>query len=64
MTERWLCDGICGRHFASTKNRIQLDRRLEARPNSCEHIPYLEICTDCESYEKRWRNKRRRNGST
>jgi hypothetical protein len=60
MTDLWQCDG-CGRHFTSTKNRIQLMVRIVSGSGSYEDIPYLDICTDCEGYEKRSRDNRSRN---
>jgi hypothetical protein len=53
MTDSWLCDGECGRHFNSTKNRVRLERKICIGPNKNEYITYLDICTDCEQYEKR-----------
>jgi hypothetical protein len=58
MTESWLCDGVCGRHFTSGKNRIQLERKFVFDSKSNEYIPYLDLCTECESYCKKggsWR---------
>ena len=52
MTDSWQCD-ICERYFTGTKNRVQLMRKLATGPNSYEYIPYEDMCTDCESYEKK-----------
>jgi hypothetical protein len=53
MTDSWQCD-ICGRHFTSTENRIQLERKIRNGANKPEYISSLEICTDCELYIKKW----------
>jgi transcriptional regulator NrdR family protein len=64
MTEPWQCE-VCGRYFTSKKNRIQLMLRVVSVSGSHENFPYLDICTDCESDEKKRRIKRSRNdGST
>jgi hypothetical protein len=57
MTESWQCD-VCNRHFISPKNRIQLELKLVFGSKSNEYIPYLDLCTECESYCKKrgsWR---------
>jgi hypothetical protein len=53
MTDSWQCD-VCGRRFTSTENRIQLERKIRNSVNKSEYISYLEICTDCELYIKKW----------
>jgi hypothetical protein len=52
MTDSWQCD-LCGRHFTGPKNRIQLERKVAIGPNPPENIPYLDLCIDCESYDKK-----------
>jgi hypothetical protein len=52
MTDSWQCD-ICGRHFTSTENRIQLERKIRNGSNKYEYISYLEMCADCELYVKK-----------
>jgi hypothetical protein len=60
MTDLWQCD-LRGRNFASTKNRVELVRKIHNGSNSYEYISYQDICTDCELYSKKWNEKRRRN---
>jgi hypothetical protein len=60
MAETWKCD-TCGRHFTSTKNRIELVRKIRRGPNSSNYMAYQDICTDFESYDKKMAEKRRRN---
>jgi hypothetical protein len=62
MTDSWQCD-ICGRHFTSTENRIELVRKTRNGPN-CEYIPYQDFCTDCELYVKKMAERRMRNHDT
>ena len=52
MMDSWQCE-VCGRHFTSTKNWIQLMRRVVRSAGSQEDYPYLDICTDCERWIKR-----------
>jgi hypothetical protein len=58
MTESWQCE-VCGQHFTSKKNRIQLMVRVVSISGSQEDLPYLDICTDCELDEKKRRSWRR-----
>jgi predicted nucleic-acid-binding Zn-ribbon protein len=55
MTNSWQCDK-CGRHFISTEKRIELARKLPNGP-SYEYIPYQDMCTDCELYDKKMSEK-------
>lgn len=63
MTDSWQCD-TCDRHFNSSKNRIELVRKLRRGLNSYEYISYQDLCTDCELYDKKMTAKRRRNHTT
>lgn len=62
MTSSWQCD-ICDRHFSSSKNKIELARKLQTG-SAYEYFSYQDMCTDCELYYKKMAEKRRRNHDT
>lgn len=59
MTDSWRCD-TCDRCFGNTKNRIELVRKIRNGADKYEYIPYRDMCTDCELYDKKIAKKRRR----
>ena len=63
MTDSWQCD-TCGRHFNCTRNRIELLRKIPIGPNSYDCVAYQDKCTDCEIYDKKMAERRRRNHDT
>jgi hypothetical protein len=58
MTDSCQCDK-CGRHLTSSKNRIQLDRKIPYTPNKYEYISHQDSYTDFELIGKKMSKERR-----
>jgi rubredoxin len=62
MTESWQCE-VCGQHFTSTENWIELARKVR-NGRSFEYVPYQDNCADCKLYDKKMAEKRLRKCDT